>query len=135
MRRADTDDEPVSLAIAPDKVCFAIAKARQFDVKDAPAFSDPGSNPTDDDEIAILEDRPDDPVVAELTGFIDALNEDEQVDLVALTWLGRGDFGREDWESARTDAAAAAATGAANPPADAGQAQADQSRPAAGRAA
>ncbi|MCB1502245.1 MAG: DUF3775 domain-containing protein [Bauldia sp.] len=107
MRRADTDDEPVSLAIAPDKVCFAIAKARQFDVKDAPAFSDPGSNPTDDDEIAILEDRPDDPVVAELTGFIDALNEDEQVDLVALTWLGRGDFGREDWESARTDAAAA----------------------------
>lgn len=107
MRRGDTDDEPLSLAIAPDKVCFVVAKAREFDVKDAPTLTDPGSSPGEDDEIGILEDRAGDPVLDELTGFIDVLNEDEQVDLVALTWLGRGDFSREDWESARTDAAAA----------------------------
>ena len=31
------------------------------------------------------------PVVREITGFINALTEDEQIDLVALMWLGRGD--------------------------------------------
>ena len=32
-----------------------------------------------------------DPVAREITGFINALTEDEQIDLVALMRLGRGD--------------------------------------------
>ena len=39
--------------------------------------------------------------------MIRALNEDEQVDLVALTWLGRGDGGLDDWEDLRAEAARA----------------------------
>ena len=50
---------------------------------------DPASNPSDDQEAAVLEDHRDDPVVQEITAFIDALSEDEQIDLVTLTWLGR----------------------------------------------
>lgn len=97
----------VSLAISSEKVCFIIVKAREFDVKDAATDPDPGSNPSDDREISVLEDQPDDPVAEELTSFIDALSEDEQIDLVGLAWLGRGDYAADDWESVRGEAAAA----------------------------
>ncbi|MEY9626413.1 hypothetical protein ABIA27_001448 [Sinorhizobium fredii] len=55
----------------------------------------------------MLEDQPDDPVETELESLISDLNEDEQIDLVALSWLGRGDGSVEDWESIRAEAAAA----------------------------
>ena len=55
----------------------------------------------------MLEDDADDPVVAELVGFINALSEDEQIDLVALAWLGRGDGTIDDWDELRAEAARA----------------------------
>src|SRR5690242_5253824 len=93
-----------TLSISPDKVCFIIVKAREFDVKDVVTDPDPGSNPTDDDMRAVLEDHRDDPTLQELTSFINALSEDEQVDLVALTWLGRGDAELSDWDQLRAEA-------------------------------
>ncbi len=95
------------LTISAEKVCFIIAKARQFDAKDA--LTDPGddSNPSDDGGVAILEDHGDDPVRHELFSFIAGLNEDEQVDLVALMWLGRGDGERDGWSAIRVEAAGA----------------------------
>jgi hypothetical protein len=95
------------LTISSEKVCFIIVKAREFDVKDIVTESDPGSNPSDDGDVAVLEDHADDPVLQELTAFIDALSEDEQVDLVALTWLGRDDYEASDWASVRDEAARA----------------------------
>jgi hypothetical protein len=95
------------LTISSEKVCFIIVKAREFDVKDLVTESDPGSNPSDDGDVAVLEDHADDPVLQELTAFIDALSEDEQVDLVALTWLGRDDYEASDWASVRDEAARA----------------------------
>jgi Protein of unknown function (DUF3775) len=80
-----------TLSISPEKVCFFALKAREFDVKDVVTDPDSGSNASDDAMISVLEDHPDDPTHQELRSFIDALTEDEQVDLVALTWLGRGD--------------------------------------------
>ena len=44
---------------------------------------------------------------AELAGFIRDLNIDEQIDLVALTWLGRGDGDLSDWRQLRIQAAQA----------------------------
>ena len=41
----------------------------------------------------------------EITGFISALNEDEQIDLVALMRLGRGDGTIEEWEDLRARSA------------------------------
>lgn len=103
----DAAAEDFSLAISSEKVCFVIMKAREFDAKAEPSEEDPGSNPADDKDISVLEDQPDDPVVEELTSFIDSLSEDEQVDLVALTWLGRGDSTAAEWTAVRNDAAAA----------------------------
>jgi hypothetical protein len=92
---------PPELNISADKVCYIILKAREYDVKVEPSENDPGSNPTDDDEREILEDRGDDPTLAELRSAIDDLNDDEVVDLIALAWVGRGDYGREGWLEAK----------------------------------
>lgn len=96
-----------NLTISPEKLCFIIVKARAFDAKDV--VTDPGdaSNASDDGMRSVLEDNADDPVGEELRGFIGALSEDEQIDLVALTWLGRGDGGIDDWDDLRAEAARA----------------------------
>jgi hypothetical protein len=93
------------LAISAEKVGFLIEKAREFDVKDVASDPDSGSNGADDNMIDVLEDNGGDPVVREITGFINALTEDEQIDLVALMRLGRGDGNIEEWDDLRREAA------------------------------
>ncbi|MBR0698125.1 DUF3775 domain-containing protein [Bradyrhizobium lablabi] len=93
------------LTISPEKVGFLIEKAREFDVKDGAVDLDSGSNGADDEIIDVLEDNGKDPVAREISGFIDALSEDEQVDLVALMRLGRGDGTIEEWPELRREAA------------------------------
>jgi len=95
------------LSISTEKVCAIIAMARQFDVKDAVTEPDPASNPSDDGMRAVLEDHADDAVQMELLSFIRDMNLDEELDLVALTWLGRGDGDIEGWASLRAEAARA----------------------------
>jgi uncharacterized protein DUF3775 len=93
------------LAISPEKVGFLIQKAREFDVKEGASDPDSGSNATDDEMIDVLQDNGKDPVVREIVGFIDALSVDEQIDLVALMRLGRGDGTIEEWKDLRRQAA------------------------------
>jgi hypothetical protein len=93
-----------ALTISPEKVCFVIVKAREFDVKDSNSELESGSNPADDNMLEVLEDSADDPVYEELTSFIGDLTEDEQIDLVALTWLGRDDYTLGDWPRLRSEA-------------------------------
>lgn len=99
------DESP--LTISPEKACFVIIKIREFDAKEEDADPDAGSNPSDDNEADVLEEHEDDPVVEELTSFINFLSEDEQIDLVALAWLGRGDYTAADWSAVREEAASA----------------------------
>jgi len=105
--QSSAQDRETALTISPEKVFFIIVKAREFDAKDEETEPDPGSNPSDDKEPAILEDHADDPVVEEITSFIDSLSEDEQIDLVALAWLGLEDYSAEDWTDVRAEAARA----------------------------
>jgi len=97
-------EETQTLTISPEKVCFVIFKAKEFDAKDEVTEPDPGSNPSDDKGIAVLEEHEDDPVVEELTSFINSLSEDEQIDLVTLAWLGRDDYSASDWPTVREEA-------------------------------
>ncbi|MDH2343927.1 DUF3775 domain-containing protein [Bradyrhizobium sp. SSUT77] len=92
------------LAISAEKVAFIIEKAREFDVKEGNSDPDSGSNATDDTAVDVLGDDGADPVVNELGSFIVAMNEDEQIDLVTLTWLGRGDGTIDDWNDLRARA-------------------------------
>jgi hypothetical protein len=102
-----TMDKIPDLAVSAAKVATIIAKARQFDVKDVVTDPDTSSNASDDAMLSVLEDHRDDPVQSELTAIIRGLNEDEQIDLVALAWLGRGDGDLADWVDLRAEAARA----------------------------
>ena len=95
------------LSISTEKVCYIIAKAREFDVKDVVTDVGDSSNATDDGMLSVLEDHRDDPVVQEIAAAIFAMSEDEQIDLVTLAWLGRGDGTLDDWSDLRAEAARA----------------------------
>jgi hypothetical protein len=86
-----------------EKICFIVVKAREFDVPEDVVEDDPGSNPTDDGERAVLAAYADDPTYEELKAAIEGLNEQEQNELVALVWLGRGDYEPRDWSTAVKD--------------------------------
>lgn len=67
------DIEVPELAVPVRKVCFIIDKAHEFDVKVAVTEPNIGSNPSDDNEIAVLQDHADDPVAEELVSLISEL--------------------------------------------------------------
>jgi Protein of unknown function (DUF3775) len=94
----------VELSTSLDKLGFIVIKAREFDAKVDPVEPDPGSDPADDDEVEVLEDYADDPTYEELVDALESLNEDEIAEVIALTWLGRGDYDAADWEEALNDA-------------------------------
>ena len=97
------DLEP-ELTLDPDAAFFILLKAREFDAKEEEVDPDSGSNPSDDKDIDVLVSRPDDAVEEELTSAIGPLNEDQKLDLIALAWIGRGDFGFDEWAEARESA-------------------------------
>ena len=90
------------LEIAPEKVAHVIIKAREYNSKVAAWDDTPKSGDAEDDPSSILEDFADDPARAELAGFINRLNVDEQVHLVALAWIGRGTLADELDEAVQT---------------------------------
>jgi len=98
----ETGDDTPELGIAAEKVRFIIVKARQFDAKESDSDPDEGSNASDDGMADVLEDKPDDDAVRqELVAFINkGLDEEEQVNLVALAWLGRGTYDIDEWKDA-----------------------------------
>lgn len=109
-KSVDAEASAFPLEIEPATVAFLIAKARAFDAKVAPADRDTVSLPGEDEDHDALVDYGDDPVAAEIRELIDDLNDDEQAELVALTWVGRGDFSAAEWQEA-IDAAVERKTG------------------------
>ena len=89
MEPEETSDQ---LTISLKQAFFIIVKAREFDEQVESTDPDSGSNPADDREVDVLEEGADNPVQQELEEALDALNVDEQLDLIALTWLGRGKY-------------------------------------------
>ncbi len=90
--------------INTEKVCFVIVKARELESEDEGLETDEGSNPTDDKFVSVMTDEAYESVRAELAAFIDAMDEDEQCELVALAWIGRGEFTAEEWKTAVAEA-------------------------------
>jgi hypothetical protein len=93
-------DIPSRPSINVDKVCHIALKAKQFDAKEAVVEEQYGANPSDEGFREVLADTPDDPVYDELRQFIRALDVDERTELVAIAWIGRGDFDQTGWQEA-----------------------------------
>jgi hypothetical protein len=93
---ADEDDVP-ELGISTETVCWVIARARAFDAKEA---GDGDSDPDEDDPEAHLLEEEGDTIAEELRDAIAEMNEDQQAALIALAWIGRGEFDVSEWDEA-----------------------------------
>jgi hypothetical protein len=95
----------VELTLSRERAFFILERARELEAKTPQTDPASASNPTDDKGVDILEDRPGDATRAELLAAVRGLNVDEQLDLIALTLLGRGDYEVSEWSEARRAAA------------------------------
>lgn len=90
------------LSISPEKVFFVVSKARQSDIEAGePELM---SDFADDDSVSGGQGAGRGTDRSELSTFIRGLNVDEQIDLVALMWLGRGDGDIANWRDLRGEA-------------------------------
>ncbi len=96
IERENAEREIPAPEINPDKVCFVIAKARELEAEDEGLEPD-ASNPTDDRFASVLSSEDYETLRQELAAFIDALDDDEKSELVALAWTGRGDYTAREW--------------------------------------
>lgn len=83
--------------IAAGKVRDLIEHLRMFDGKEGAGGWDGGQDGYEDGAIHVLETLADDGTEEQIRGVIEGLDVDEQADLVALVWIGRGDFEPEEW--------------------------------------
>lgn len=92
------------LRIPLEKLAYIIVKAREYDAEVPAVDEDSGSNPSDDADRDVLEESPENPTLQELVDAIDGLSELERIELLALVWLGRGDYSKEEWRDALREA-------------------------------
>ncbi len=92
------------LSVHPDTICFIIAKAREFQAKEQVVIPETPSSPSDDWALQVLADHIDDLCLLEVKTAVQDLSPEQQAELVALMWLGRGDYDIEDWYTAIEDA-------------------------------
>ena len=85
--------------IDPAKVCFLIEKSKALLAEDEGAPAD-ASNPSDDGGHDMLTDAAYPSLHREVEEFLEGLDSDEAAAVVALAWIGRGDFEPKDWRAA-----------------------------------
>jgi hypothetical protein len=88
------------LDLNPDIVRSIIDRAREFHGKEGVVIPEAADNISDDWALQVLSNHSGDLSFRELIGLIRDLEPDQQVQIVALMWLGRGDFEADEWEDA-----------------------------------
>lgn len=93
------------LDVNPDTVCRLIELARVFHAQDEVVIPEEPDNPSGDWLTQILAGHADDSMLDEFRNIVADLEPDQQQQIVALLWLGRGDFTLEEWTEAVEEAA------------------------------
>ena len=98
------------LRISSEKVCAFIEAAREVAGK-VPSTAGDRTTTGDDSRLVTLEEpegigEDEDARRGEMVEFVAGLNVEEQVDLLALIWLGRGDYELAEWDDAVAEAEA-----------------------------
>ncbi|MGD8576211.1 MAG: DUF3775 domain-containing protein [Thiohalophilus sp.] len=94
------------LDMNPETVCFLIDKAHEFHAKEDVVIPEKPNSPTDDWALQVLANHLDDPTYQEIQAAINDLEPDQQATVLALVWLGRGDYDLEEWDEAMQAAVA-----------------------------
>jgi hypothetical protein len=100
MATREIPEPPADFALDRETLVYIALKAKAFDGLVASDDPSDGSNSADDRSMDALEDESDNPVQRELQVAIRQLSEDAKATLVALAWVGRGDYDASEWQDA-----------------------------------
>lgn len=91
----------MEISINSDIVNHIIQKARAFHVKEEVSFPYNSCAPSNDhDWLQVLADHYDDSSYQEAVETINKLDPSQQITLVALMYIGRGDYDANEWSQA-----------------------------------
>lgn len=91
----------MELTVSLEDVCRLIVRSRELEAQVPAIETDDEPDPTDsDDPLAVLEDEANETVEEEIRGLIDELADDEQAEVLALAFVGRGTFDASEWDEA-----------------------------------
>lgn len=102
------------LNINSDTVCRLITLAREFHAQEEVVIPEEPGNPSGDWAQQILASHEDDSSFREFRSIVLDMEPEHQFQLVALMWVGRGDFDLEEWEDAVIYAKECASVNTAN---------------------
>lgn len=88
------------LDINPDIVCRLIELAREFHAQEEVVMPEIKGNPSGDWAAQTLANHIEDMTFQEFRSIIRDLEHGQQQIVVALLWVGRGDFTIDEWEDA-----------------------------------
>ena len=94
----------IEVELNTETIEFLIDKAHEFHSRDDVVFDDEPEIANEDWSRQVTADYGGDPYYQELRNVIDDLEPDQQVSLVALMWVGRGDFSADEWYDALAQA-------------------------------
>jgi hypothetical protein len=99
------------LTIAPDTVRLIVEKARTVSAAVSSDYEDGAEHEVEFDDAhdshhhdGLAEEETEDQTERELRQIVRALNVDEAAELIALTWIGRGDYEAAEFADAVTEA-------------------------------
>jgi len=87
-----------------ETIRFLIERVREFQTRDDIDFDDEPDVDEDDWSGEVAVNVATDPYYQELKTTIEDLEPDQQVTLVAVMWVGRGDFAGSEWGDALSEA-------------------------------
>jgi hypothetical protein len=105
-------DREWELTIGPDTVRLFIEKAKTLSAALNDDYVDGGEHEVELDgdskdnhhHDGLAEEKADDSTEEELRELINDLNVDEAAELIALMWIGRGDYSADEWNDAVNEA-------------------------------
>ncbi|MCG5515493.1 MULTISPECIES: DUF3775 domain-containing protein [Ectothiorhodospira] len=92
------------LQISPNLVCWFISHAREFHAQEDVMLPEEPDHQTDAWIDEALEEHADNAVYLDLKNAVEELEPELQANMVALMWLGRGDYSDDEWDLALEEA-------------------------------
>lgn len=91
--------------VNPEIVCNLIERAREFHAKEGVIIPEETMDSSGNVAADVLAEHAGDPTLQEFRNIVNDLEPDQQIEIVALMWIGRGDFEVDEWEAACRQAA------------------------------
>src|SRR4029078_4182444 len=100
-----------------DTLCRIILRAREYEAQTASDYDrDEDPDNVDDEQegaLSVLEDDINDSVEEELIAAFEDLGEDQLAEVIAVSWVGQGNYEAADWDEAMQEAQDLVSSGSA----------------------